>query len=332
MFISEPTAAFVSRREDLGKYQNIAVFDWGGGTLDVSVLNVKDNIIREVATNGMDTAGDAIDKKLAERVCIKAFKSGSLNVQFDSLSKKEQFDLIRMCETAKISLSSEDIAIISSAKLKIREKIDYEYFSLLIEEEVKAAVECLLNAISEAGLNKETIDCILCVGGSSKLRPLQEELLRYFKRDQLFFPRKVMWDIATGAAQIAYKPGAYTLSRPIGIMQSNNRFYPLLKSGQRIPTEEKTVKFGVVETTKEARFVMTDGESKNTQSFTDYFPVKLRGMDDEVLIVSCYVDADMVFKMKIRSNRMPDDFFRVWTYSDLKVCYELDTPDVVVKE
>ena len=64
-----------------------------------------------------------------------------------------------------------------------------------------------------------------------------------------------------------------------------------------------------------------------SQTFSDYFPVKLRGFSDEILHVSCYVDADMIFRMKISSNRMPDDVFRVWTYSALKVAYEIDPPD-----
>jgi hypothetical protein len=65
-------------------------------------------------------------------------------------------------------------------------------------------------------------------------------------------------------------------------------------------------------------------------SFTEYFPVKLRGFSDEVLTVSCYVDADMIFKMKVHSNRMPDDVFRVWTYANLKVSYEMDPPEPIL--
>ena len=71
----------------------------------------------------------------------------------------------------------------------------------------------------------------------------------------------------------------------------------------------------------------SDGEDADTQTFIEYFPVKLRGFSDEVLQVSCYIDADTVFRMKIRSNRMPDDVFRVWTYSNLKVAYEIDPPN-----
>ena len=54
--------------------------------------------------------------------------------------------------------------------------------------------------------------------------------------------------------------------------------------------------------------------------------MKLRGFSDEMLEVTCRVDADMVFKMKVRSNRMPKDVFRAWAYSNLKVSYEIDSP------
>ena len=134
-----------------------------------------------------------------------------------------------------------------------------------------------------------------------------------------------MWDIATGVAQICCKPGCYTLNKPIGLTLSNNKFYPLFKIGQRVPTEEKTVTFGVIDGSDDARFIITDGD-ENSQTFSEIFPVKVRKFSDEALKVSCYIDADMVFRMKIESNRAPDDFFRVWTYSNLKVSYEIDAP------
>ena len=81
----------------------------------------------------------------------------------------------------------------------------------------------------------------------------------------------------------------------------------------------------MIDGSDDARFIISDGD-ENSQTFSEIFPVKIRGFTDEVLKVSCYVDADMVFRMKIKSNRMPDDFFRVWTYSNLKVSYEIDAP------
>ena len=330
MFISEPTSAYCSRLDQMKKYKNVAVFDWGGGTLDVAVLRIEGNIISELATAGMTLAGNDIDKKIAEKICLRVAQKTKQDFRFDDLAPVFKLRLLDLCEQAKCNLADEDVASISIAKLdkygRAFEKIDYDYFSLLIENEVDQAVGCLLTALSDAGMNRESVDCIICEGGSSRLRPLQTRLLEYFDRDRLLFPRTAMWDIGSGAAEISFRPGCYTLNSPIGIIQSNNRFYPLLKIGQRVPTEEKVVKFGVVESTDEARFVLSDGEDPEIQTFTEYFPVKLRGFSDEVLTVSCYIDADMVFRMKVRSNRMPDDVFRVWTYAQLKVSYEIDPP------
>ena len=330
MFISEPTSAFCSRLNQMKKYKNVAVFDWGGGTLDVAVLRIEGNIISELATAGMTLAGNDIDRKIAEKICLKVARKTDQDFSYDDLAPEFKLRLLDLCEQAKCNLADEDVATISIAKLdkygRALERLDYDFFALLIENEVERAVDCLLTALSDAGMNRESVDCIICEGGSSRLRPLQEKLLEYFDREKLIFPRTAMWDIGTGAAEIAFRPGCYTLNSPIGIIQSNNRFYPLLKVGQRVPTEEKVVKFGVVERTDEARFVLSDGESAGSQTFTEYFPVKLRGFNDEVLTVSCYIDADMVFRMKVKSNRMPDDVFRVWTYSNLKVSYEIDPP------
>jgi len=330
MFISEPTSAYCSRLDQMKKYRNVAVFDWGGGTLDVAVLHIEGNIISELATAGMTLAGNDIDKRIAENICLKVARKTNQDFSFDDLTPEFKLRLLDLCEQAKCNLADEDVASISIARLdrfgRALEKLDYDYFALLIENEVELAIDCLLNALSDAGMNRESVDCIICEGGSSRLRPLQEKLLEYFDREKLLFPRTAMWDIGSGAAEISYRPGCYTLNCPIGILQSNNRFYPLLKIGQRVPTQEKVVKFGVIEKTNEARFVLTDGETSESQTFTEYFPVKLRGFSDEVLEVSCYIDADMVFRMKIHSNRMPDDVFRVWTYSNLKVSYEIDPP------
>lgn len=329
MFVSEPTSAYCSRAAEMRRYHNVAVFDWGGGTLDVVVLRIDGNIVHELSAVGITMAGNDIDRHLAERVCMNAASKSGQDFAFEDLSQKVQLRLLQKCEQAKCDLADEDIVSIMDANLDghgmMMEKIDYPYFSLLIENEVNQAVDCLMKALAEAGMNKESIDCILCEGGSSRLRPLQERLLKLFDRKKLIFPRKAMWDIATGVAQIAYKPGCYTLNKPMGLMLSNNKFYPLLKVGQRVPTEEKTVSFGVIDGSDEARFIISDGD-ESAQSFSEIFPVKLRGFSDEVIKVSCYVDADMVFRMKIKSNRMPDDYFRVWTYSNLKVSYEIDAP------
>lgn len=333
MFISEPTAAFCSRAHELGKFKNIAVFDWGGGTLDVVVIRVDGTKINELATTGINLAGNDIDKKIAEKICLKMSRKINQDFTFDDLSSKAQLTLLRECETAKCALADEDFATVRSMSSldnygRPNEQIDYDFFSVLIENEVNIAYECLIKALSEAGMNKESIDCILCVGGSSRLRPFQEKLLATFDREKVIFPHDAMWDIAGGASQVSYRPGCYTLNKPIGILLSNNKFFPLLNIGQRLPTQEKKITLGVTESnekgTPEAMFVLTDAENEYEQSFLEYFPVKLRGFSDEVLQVNCYIDSDLVFKMKVSSNRTPDRYFRVWTYNQIKISYDIE--------
>lgn len=331
MFISEPTAAYCSRLDKLRKYKNIAVFDWGGGTLDVVILRVENGVINEVYSDGIKMAGNDIDKILAEKVCLKVARKKDIEFSFEDLSPEYQLRLLALCEQAKCNLADEDIASISMAHLdtfgRANEKIEYDYFSLLIENHVDRAVKCLLDAIKKAGMNRESIDCILCEGGSSRLRPLQERLLKEFSRDKLEFPRTAMWDIGSGAAEVSYRPGCYTLNRPVGVMLANDEFYPLFDVKQRIPTDEKTVTFGITDSSKIARLIFTDLDKEGNTQYTVPFPVNVSGRADEQLVLKCRIEADMVFKAKIQSNLVKSDYFRVWTTSDISVSYDLDAPE-----
>lgn len=195
MFVSEPTSAYCSRASEMRKYHNVAVFDWGGGTLDVVVLRITDNIVHELSSVGITMAGNDIDRHLAERICMNVSTRSGEDFALEDLSPRVQLRLLQKCEQAKCDLADEDIVTIMDANLDghgmMMEKIDYPYFSLLIENEVDQAVDCLMRALSDAGMNRESIDCILCEGGSSRLRPLQEKLLKLFDRKKLIFPRSV---------------------------------------------------------------------------------------------------------------------------------------------
>jgi molecular chaperone DnaK len=108
-------------------------------------------------------------------------KRNDIDFSFDDLSPEYKLRLLDLCEQAKCNLADDDIATVSMARLdsygRALEKIDYDYFELLIDHETDMAVDCLLTALSEAGLNREDIDCIICEGGSSRLRPLQTKML-----------------------------------------------------------------------------------------------------------------------------------------------------------
>ena len=336
MFVSEPTAAFCSNYIKLKSCKNVAVFDWGGGTLDVAILKIENGNIHELSTEGMNVAGNDIDKKLAEKMHSRFLKNKIPQISFDELDAATKDQLLIKCEKAKCDFSDdEDMITVSINRYgeygSVRETMDYEYFSLLVEPEVKNALNCLEAAIQKAGLNKENLDCILCVGGSSKLRPLRDKIEIIYGEDLVFYPERVMWDIAKGASVIATRPGMFALNKPIGIILSDGAFFPLFNRGQKIPCKELNLTFATVDGSKdnarEAKFLITDSENADNRTFIENITFSGRGFFDEYIKLSCYIDHNFIFKLLISSNKMHKQVGRVWSYEELKIYYQIESEE-----
>ena len=330
MFVSEPTAAFCSNYKQLKVKNNVVVFDWGGGTLDISVLNVRNGRVSEVATGGIKLAGDDIDKKLAEQA-HKYFcdKHPECNDFFDKVSDEMKFLLLARSERAKCNFSDQNevsIKLNNYLGSQLRYDISYEQFKNLIENEIDKAIECLEKTIIKANLNCETLDCILCVGGSSNLRPLQEKLKEKYN-NKVFIPEATGWNIAKGAAIIAGRRGKFALSRPIGLVLSDDSFLPLLEEGQPIPCNGAppitlALTEGMPNEDKNAKFVFADAEYEADRTFNEYKTVPVRAFDDEKITLSYYVDPNFTFKAKIETNKkFPKS---LWVHDKLNVYYQIE--------
>lgn len=332
MFISEPTAAFCSNYQYLKSCKNVAVFDWGGGTLDVVILRIDNGHVSELASDGMDFAGNDIDMKLAERLHAKFMRNKTPAIAFEDLDSNTKDQLLTKCEKAKCDFEDEDIVSITLNRYgeygAVRENIEYDYFSLLLEKEVDRAIDCLESAINKAGLNNVSIDRILCVGGSSKLRPLREKLESKFGEDMLLYPDRVMWDIAKGAAIISTKNGTYKCSKSVGLILCDGTYFPLIQEGQELPCQKLSMKFSVVDQSENslnnARFIFSDSQNPDERDVYEAMVVPLRGFEDEYLNLDCYVDQDNVLKVKICSNRISNTRSKVWKYERLKVCFHIE--------
>lgn len=331
MFVSEPTAAFCSNYDALKSCKYVAVFDWGGGTLDVVIIKTDGGDIIELASDGMPFAGNDIDLKLAEKMHAKFARKKNVSIPFSELDPYTKDQLLTKCEKAKCDFEDEDVVNISINRYgelgSVRESLEYDYFSLLLEKDVEKAVSCLTRAIKTAGLNIQNIDRILCVGGSSKLRPLQEKLEETFGEDMLLYPERVMWDIAKGASIVSLKSGGYRLSKSIGLELSNGDYFPLLREGQNIPCEELSLSFSIVDQAqdgpKEARFIFTDSDIESNRDLYEPMVLPLRGFMDEYIRLSCYVDQDNVFKVKLSSTRVSESLDRMWKYDRLKLSFHV---------
>ncbi len=329
MFVSEPTAAYCSNYAALKSYHHVAVFDWGGGTLDVAILKIEGGRVYELATEGMQIAGDDIDLKLARRMHMEFCKQKNISKAFEDIDVISKDILLGRCEDAKIELSDdEDYARINLNNYDelgtVRGGIEYEQFRGLIEPEVERALFCLNTAIEKSGLNKVNIDRILCVGGSSKLRPLKEKLVDEYGEEMLYYPKMVMWDIAKGASLISMSSGTYGLNQNIGIILSDGEFYTLLNKGQPLPCKEKQISVALVNDEKFAKFVFTDSKEEKLRSFVQNVKVPAGGFYEEQFILSCYIDDDNLFRLKVQSSRFMKTILHTWTYDKLKVFYDLE--------
>lgn len=329
MFVSEPTAAFCSNYVDLKSCHHVAVFDWGGGTLDVAILEIENGKVYELATKGMNIAGDDIDLKMARKMHMEYCKKKKISKSFDEVDSKSKDFLIGRCEDAKIEFSDEEdfvrINLNNYDELgTVRGGMEYELFEKLIEPEINDAMQCLEEAINKSGLNVANIDCILCVGGSSKLRPLREKLIKKYGEDLLYYPQKVMWDIAKGASLISMSSGKYGLNQNLGLLLNDGEFFTLLKKGQPLPCKEKRIKVAIVDDRKHAQFVFTDSNKEKLRTFTQYVTVPAGGFLEEQFELSCFIDDDNLFRMRIRSDQFMKKVLYTWTYDEVKVYYDLE--------
>lgn len=331
-FVSEPTAAFFANYETLKSSSQVAIFDWGGGTLDVAVIRHANGKIFELATGGMNIAGDDIDQKIARRIHEKINRKKKLNIAFDDMPSIAKDNIIMRAERAKIDLSDEDeneatVSINQYGEYGVcREILDYEWFKDIIAPEVTKAIECLDNTIKKSEVGIANIDKIVMVGGSSNLRPLIEKMQEKYG-DKLFFPEETMWNVGEGAAMLAMSPGEYCANQSIGIILSNSEYYELLSCGDSIKNWQRRCNFGVVDTTEQARFVFaTKGETAGAKISTEGLQtLELPNYKflQEQIAVTATIDSNMIFRVDAKSNMQPEKYRRVWEYDKLKFYYLL---------
>lgn len=331
-FVSEPTAAFFANYDELRSSSIVAVFDWGGGTLDVSVLQNANGRISELATAGSNIAGDYIDNKIAQRIHAKIARKKGMEIAFADMPSSAQ-DMMRVrSESAKRALGDDDTATISINNYgpygACREMLDYDWFADIVEPEVNMAMDCLKKAINQSGVGLTNIDRIVLVGGSSNLRPLLERMDAVYG-NKLFFPDETMWNVGQGAAKLSMTPGSYYSNQSVGIVLSDNSYFELLPPDTKLSRWKAEYHFGLTDTNKEARFVF--GGSPDIEES----PARFKSLEvpsyrflQEQLILQVLVDEDMVFKAVAGSTMRPGEFRRVWEYSQLKCYYKLPEKQV----
>ena len=325
-FISEPTAAFLANYRGMRFAKNIAVFDWGGGTLDCSVISHSNGRIEELASDGMYLAGDNIDAKLAERVHSKVAESKGSFLAFEDMPSSARDNMLVRCEQTKIKFgdsSDKSMTLLNYGELGIvNQRLSYDWFCEVIRPEIEQAMECLQRTIRQSGVGEANIDAVLLVGGSSNLNPLVSEMKKKYGEERVYSPSEKMWSVARGAAIITIEPGAYMSNQSIGLKMSDGSYFELLPKNKKLSNWNVSNTFGIVDSRKEARFIFTG--SKDIDESDNHFKVleiPTYRFLEEVINLVAFVDKDLVFTVVAGSSMKPKSYRRVWQYLKLKAYF-----------
>ena len=178
--INEPTAAAVAYGLDKKSMGHFVVFDLGGGTFDVSILNLSKGLFEVLATHGdANLGGDDFDQAIVNFLNDKyQFKVKDIEVQaLVSILARE----------IKESLSTKNEVVIEKkiSDIEIKETFTQEQFKILVQGLIERTLKATKSALIDAQLNNDQIDGIIMVGGSTRMPCIQESVKNLFKKELL---------------------------------------------------------------------------------------------------------------------------------------------------
>src|SRR5438067_1365659 len=187
--VNEPTAAALAYGLDKKKDETIAVYDFGGGTFDISVLEVGEGVVEVKSTNG-DThlGGDNIDQRLIDWIIDEFRKDQGIDLSKDKMALQR---LKEAAEKAKIELSSTAstdinlpfITADASGPKHLNLKLTRAKFESLVDDILQRSVGPCKQALSDAGVKPSDIDEVVLVGGSTRIPKVQQIVRDLFGKE-----------------------------------------------------------------------------------------------------------------------------------------------------
>jgi molecular chaperone DnaK (HSP70) len=354
-FVHEPLAALYGYFRQLPELdmqnellkrngQLVLVFDWGGGTLDLTLCKIMNNVLIQIQNVGDNSVGgDRIDEALLNFVLNKYMQQQNLK-DLPPEQPSARSKLLIRCEEAKIHLSSSDnymiyVADYFSTELSNDSDIDVLVTRKDLEEIsrgiINQGIGCIKHLRDVANVDESRISLCVATGGMIKTPIIEQKLQEIFGLSRLVITENGDRIISEGAAWIAHDNADLVLAKTVEIKEARDSYYPIFKRGRKLPEEglvieEKASFYSVDPTDGFAKFQICCAESAGNVMAAD--PRKTYGdgnltlrIDDkarpffERLSVRATIDDNLILNVEASSdlNKNEKDMVEI---HDLEFC------------
>ncbi len=318
-FISESSSAYISKVMEIKSFSKVMVIDFGGGTLDLSILNLKNKQVHEDAVYGIKFGGDNIDRELALRIMPKIYPGTS----FDELDSKRKDKLMNEVERMKIEFSEYDDYTMTLGEGTKPFDIDYDTFSDIITPLITEKVlNSILKIMKNASVSPENIDAVILAGGSSGLRPFADIVLSLFGEDKIIFDSSYQWMVAKGASITSAIGCDFRLSDDLCVLLSDGETYPILKKDiNKVGDTSDTVSFSLTNDSFDAHFIFTDSTGRNR-----YKTMSVKSKSDQIeehLDLTVEIGKDQIARVVVKNDYMGNGYQEQCEINKLRFYYDL---------